>query len=186
MSSHRSPFRRGPRKLYAELARKSIESRIRRNIEVEAVLDLERVTALPLRKRETDAGYDVASCEKVSIRAGANARVATGLRLKCPPGYFFQIQDRSSLLTEGVAVEDHVFDATYTGEIFVYVHNGSGTVFHIRPGDRIAQLIFLPQIQVKFVKRDHFTLAPGDRGDAGYGSSGRGDPEPPSSVPPPI
>ena len=171
----KSPYRRGPAKLYAALARRSLESRIKRNIEVEAVLDSDRVSSLPVRRRETDAGYDVASCVKLAVRPSTTAVIATGLRLKCPPGYFFQIQDRSSLLTLGISVEDHVFDATYTGEIFVYLRNGSTDLFQVRPGDRIAQLIFLPQIQVRFVKRPTFTLAPGDRGEAGYGSSGRGE-----------
>ena len=168
-----SPFRRGSHALYADLARRSVESRIKRNIEAEIVLDPERVTRVPARRRETDAGYDISACELRLIPPGRRVVVATGLRIKCPPGYFYQIQDRSSLLDADLAVEDHIIDATYTGEIFIHVKNLGRRVYTVHPGERIAQLIFLPQIHVKFVRRAAFAALLGERGDAGNGSSGR-------------
>ena len=168
-----SPYRRGGKSLYTKLALLSHEARIRRNIEAEFVLDPERVTKPPVRLRETDAGYDITACEKVVLRPGIRTRIPTGLRVKCPPGYFYEIRDRSSLTDAGLLGEAHIIDATYTGEIFVCVTNRSGSLYTVRPGERIAQLVFLPQIHVHVTQCKSFDPLPGERGDAGNGSSGR-------------
>jgi dUTP pyrophosphatase len=164
-------YRRGDAKHYAKLARKSVDSRIKRHIEAELVLDTSRVTKSPLRKRETDAGYDVATPTKVVLQPGASEVVALGVFVKCPPGYFYEIRGRSSLNGKLLVTND-IIDATYTGEIRVRAKNIGSEVLTFNVGDRIAQLIFLPQIHVKFREVPSFKVQDGERGEAGFGSTG--------------
>lgn len=161
-------YRRGNSAHYANLARKSVDSRIKRHI----VAEILEGSVVPTRTRETDAGYDIISRIKTVIRPGTTETIMLGLRVKCPPGYFYEIRGRSSLNAKGINVVSNVIDATYTGELRVRLHNGSQDLFTVNPGDRIAQLIFLPQIHVQFKSVKAFKTAEGERGDAGFGSTG--------------
>lgn len=170
--SKRKNYVRGPAKHYAKLGRASAAARIRRHITAEVMVDVSRVTKFPTRKRETDAGYDITTPVRTVLRPGTFAEIHTGLRVNCPAGYFYEIRGRSSLNRAGVEVMDNVIDATYTGELIVKLTNRSDTLVEFKVGDRIAQLIFLPQIHVTFAPVESFTLEAGARGDAGWGSSG--------------
>ena len=64
-----------------------------------------------------------------------------------------------------------VIDSDYRGEIICPVQNNGGEVYEIRPGDRIAQLVFVPVLQVDIQFTDR--LADSDRGEGGFGSTGR-------------
>lgn len=165
-------YRRGDKAHYASLALKSVDSRIRRHIEAEIYLDPTRVTKVPLRKRETDAGYDITTPTAFRLDEGESTSVATGVHVKCPPGYFYEVRGRSSLGGK-IFVANDIIDATYTGEVHVRVTNTSDEVLSFEVGDRIAQLIFLPQIHVKFREVAKFDVAEGERGTAGFGSSGK-------------
>ena len=64
-----------------------------------------------------------------------------------------------------------VCDGDYTGEYIVAVHNDSEQTQYIKNGDRIAQLIFLPFIQSKFIEVEELNNT--DRGSGGFGSTGK-------------
>lgn len=166
-------YRRGGKNHYAELGRKSVDSRIKRHIECEVLRDEKRVTSFPARKRESDAGYDVTSPEEFRLDPGQSRVVKLGVQVRCPKGYFYKIMGRSSLTRLGLVVDDNTIDATYTGELEVCVRNFSDVFAKIEVGDRIAQLIFLPQIHVKFKPVKQFTIEKGDRASDGFGSSGK-------------
>lgn len=166
-------YRRGDAAHYAGLAKKSVDSRIKRHLDVEVMRDSTRVTTFPMRKRETDAGYDITTPELLVIQQGQTRVVKTGLRVNCPKGYFYEIRGRSSLNRAGLEITGNVIDATYTGEIEVVLKNRGDQLFRAEVGERIAQLIFLPQIHVTFKQVKEFTVVPGARGDAGWGSSGK-------------
>lgn len=163
-------YRRGNSKHYAELARKSVGSRIKRHIEAEILVH--PGSKAPARIRETDAGYDVFSPMKVTIRPKTSEVIMLGIHVKCPPGYFYEIRGRSSLNFRGIEVTDNVIDATYTGELRVRLNNNSSDLFHVEVGDKIAQLIFLPQIHVQFREVERLAVGDGERGKAGFGSTG--------------
>ena len=63
-----------------------------------------------------------------------------------------------------------LIDSDYQGPLMVSCWNRSGQAFTIQPGDRIAQLIFLPITRAGFRLVDEF--APTQRGEGGFGSSG--------------
>lgn len=171
-TAKRSAYRRGDKQHYAILARKSVDSRIRRHIEAEVYLDPKRVTKIPVRKRESDAGYDVSSPAEVDIGPGQAVSLPTGVHVKCPNGYFFELRGRSSNNASFVVTND-IIDATYTGEIRARLTNISESPVHIEVGQRIAQLIFLPQIHVKFKQVEDLAVGDGDRGPDGFGSTGK-------------
>lgn len=174
----KSPFNRGGKKHYAELAKKSVDSRIKRHIECAVVLDGD--AKIPVRVRNTDAGYDIVALSGATIYPGQLVKFETGLHVRCPEGYFYRTEDRSSLLRRGLVIRQGVLDATYTGPISVWMLNQNpdrhptshGEI--IEKGDRIAQLMFYPQIHVKFIAKSQFTPEEmAGRGDSGYGSTGK-------------
>ena len=64
-----------------------------------------------------------------------------------------------------------VCDEDYTGEYIVAIHNDTNETQYIKNGDRIAQLVFLPYLDVEFEEVDHLDTT--NRGDGGFGSTGK-------------
>jgi dUTP pyrophosphatase len=65
-----------------------------------------------------------------------------------------------------------LIDSDYQGQVFVSCWNRGQTTFTIQPGERIAQLVVVPVVQVEFEVVEEFAQSP--RGAGGFGSSGRG------------
>lgn len=66
---------------------------------------------------------------------------------------------------------NQVCDEDYTGEYIVAIHNDTNTYQYISHGDRIAQLVFLPYLEVDFVEVNK--LEETERGAGGFGSTGK-------------
>ena len=64
-----------------------------------------------------------------------------------------------------------ICDSDYRGEYIVALHNDTDEMQSIEPGERIAQMILLPYIEMKFNEIDE--LSDTMRGDGGFGNSGR-------------
>lgn len=108
------------------------------------------------------------------LPAGGRAIVRTGFAIGLPAGFEAQVRPRSGLAVKsGVTVLNSpgTIDEDYRGEICVIVINHSGEDFEIKHGDRIAQMVIVPVRQAVFTEVDH--LDETDRGDAGFGSTGR-------------
>lgn len=96
------------------------------------------------------------------------------MAIQPPNGYFEAIFARSGLATKNGLRPANcvgVCDKDYTGEHIVALHNDSSSIRTINSGDRIAQLVFLPYINVTFCETDNFYDT--ERGDDGFGSTGR-------------
>jgi len=65
-----------------------------------------------------------------------------------------------------------LIDSDYQGQVFVSCWNRGQMTFTIQPGERIAQLVVVPVVQVEFEVVEEF--AQSQRGAGGFGSSGRG------------
>ncbi len=63
-----------------------------------------------------------------------------------------------------------LIDSDYQGQLFVSCWNRGNTSFVIRPGERIAQLVFVPIVQANFNIVESFEQS--DRGDGGFGHTG--------------
>ncbi len=128
---------------------------------------------IPNKKRFTDAGYDVSSVADYVLQGYGTISVDTGIALSAPPGYYYTVDGRSSLWSKGILPFRGIIDATYTGPLIVGLFNMTPNPYHIKKGDRIAQLILAPIIHADIRTVDEFSPRYNQRGNNGFGSSGR-------------
>jgi dUTP pyrophosphatase len=129
---------------------------------------------VPRYARAGDAGLDVASVESLTLAPLERAAVRTGIALELPPGSLGFVLPRSGrALREGLTLSNSpgLIDAGYRGELLVAVVNLGSAPVSIAEGDRIAQLLVLttPALEVVEVTE----LSPSERGDGGFGHTGR-------------
>ncbi len=132
---------------------------------------------LPLPRYATalSAGADLLAAVTGPVVLGPGERVAvpTGLILEIPAGYEGQVRPRSGLaLRTGVTVANApgTIDADYRGEVKVLLINLGREAVTITRGDRIAQLVIAPVIQVRLEEAEE--LGETERGSGGFGSTG--------------
>lgn len=110
----------------------------------------------------------------VVIKAGEIAKVPTGIAIQIPNAYIGGfVFPRSGLSSKhGISLINcvGVIDSDYTGEIICPVVNHSHEDFVINPGDRIAQLVFMPVYHAALVQTEEFEET--ERGSGGFGSTG--------------
>ena len=143
-----------------------------RKIRTKIVLDGK--VAIPEYKTKDSAGCDlVANIENQKLLLPLDRiTINTGLHIALPEGYEAQVRGRSGLNRDhGIVVPTGTIDADYRGDIGVVVYNLSREPYTIHPGDRIAQLIISPVIQAEWQQVDHLDKT--DRGDGGFGSTGK-------------
>jgi dUTP pyrophosphatase len=100
--------------------------------------------------------------------------VPTGIRVEIPPGYEMQIRPRSGLaLRHGITLPNTpgTIDSDYRGPLGVALVNLGAAPYTVQHGDRIAQMIVAPVVQVAFQVVE--ALGETTRGEGGFGSTGR-------------
>ena len=120
------------------------------------------------------AGVDLCSVEDVTVGEGDKALVATGLSMAIPQGWEGQVRPRSGLAAKSaltVLNTPGTIDSDYRGEVKVILINHGHGVFHVRKGDRIAQMVFAPVAQAEFAEVE--VLESTGRGAGGFGSTGK-------------
>lgn len=153
--------------------------RVLRAVELK-VLDARIGKSIPLPHYATpgSAGLDMRACidEPLTVAAGESVLVPTGLAM--------HIRDRrlaAVLLPRSGLGHKHglvlgnltgLIDSDYQGQIFISCWNRGSRSYEIRPGERIAQMVFVPVEQVRFEIVEEFDES--DRGSGGFGHSGRG------------
>lgn len=138
---------------------------------------LEHAADLPLPAYETEysAGLDLraAISETVTLKSGQRDIIPTGFILAIPAGYEGQVRPRSGLAFKyGVTLTNSpgTIDADYRGEVKVLLINHGDQDLVISRGDRIAQLVIAPVIQVDCT--EVVSLDETARGEGGFGSTG--------------
>ena len=130
---------------------------------------------LPGRAYAGDAGLDLTACERHELGPGERALVGTGLAVAIPEGHAGLVTPRSGLAVEhGITIVNTpgVVDSGYRGELRVILHNTDGrATFVVEPGMRIAQLLVVAVPGTNLREVD--TLPGSERGQGGFGSSGR-------------
>lgn len=130
----------------------------------------------PEYKSKEAAGFDLyaAVTEATLIHPGCRAAIPTGLAVAIPVEYELQVRPRSGLsLKNGITIVNSpgTVDSDYRGEIVVILLNTDLNVpFFVNRGDRIAQAVVAPVVQVHFVEVDE--LPSTERGEKGFGSTG--------------
>lgn len=133
--------------------------------------------ALPTYATSGSAGLDLRVCidEALQIAPGETVLLPTGIAIFiADPNLAAVILPRSGLGHKyGIVLGNLVglIDSDYQGELKVSCWNRSKDHFTVQPGERIAQLVFVPVVQAAFEVVEEFTQT--DRGEGGFGSSGR-------------
>jgi len=124
------------------------------------------------------AAMDLRACldAPITLLPGARILVKTGIAINMmDPGLVAIVASRSGLsLKHGVRVAQGigVIDADYHGEIGVILSNDGVEPYLIQPGERIAQLMFQPVVQVGLHYVEEFSTQT-ERGAGGFGSTGK-------------
>jgi dUTP pyrophosphatase len=147
---------------------------------VVAVMRLAHGADLPLPAYESAhaAGMDLRAAvpadAPLTLRPGDWRQVPTGLTIAVPPGFEGQVRPRSGLaFRHGVTCLNApgTIDADYRGEVKVILINHGPEDFHVRRGDRIAQLLIAPVAQATWAETDELDQT--GRGEGGFGSTGQ-------------
>ena len=151
---------------------------MRRMIEAKIVNELlGKDLPLPTYATDGSAALDLRACiaAPLTILPGGRQLVKTGLAINMmDPGLVAVVASRSGLsLKHGVRVAQGigVIDADYHGEIGVILANDGEEPYVVNAGDRIAQLMFQPVVQVTFNYVEEFSITT-ERGAGGFGHSG--------------
>ena len=142
------------------------------------VLDARLEEFPPTYATPGSAGIDLRACldETLTLKPGQTELVPTGMAIHlADPGLAAMVLPRSGLgHKHGIVLGNLVglIDSDYQGQIFVSLWNRGATEFVLRPMERIAQMVIVPVLQVKFNKVSVF--AQSERGACGFGSTGKG------------
>lgn len=144
------------------------------------ILDERIGKTFPLPKYETagSAGIDLRACldKPLELLPNATSLLPTGMALHIgDPSLCAMILPRSGLgHKHGIVLGNLVglIDSDYQGQLMVSCWNRGTQPFTIEPGERIAQLVIVPVLQVEFDIVSDF--AQSDRGEGGFGSTGTG------------
>lgn len=149
-----------------------------RRIEARIVNELlGRDIPVPTYATDGSAAMDLRAClaAPVTIPPGGRQLIQTGLAVNMmDPGLVAIVASRSGLSLKHhvhVAQGIGVIDADYHGEIGVILANDGVAPYVVQPGDRIAQLMFQPVVQVALSFVEQFSTQTA-RGEGGFGSTG--------------
>lgn len=141
------------------------------------VLDARLLGQLPHYATPGSAGLDLRACidAPVTLKPGDSQLIPSGIAVHLSdPTIAAMILPRSGLgAKHGIVLGNLVglIDSDYQGQIFVSMWNRGRADFTIQPLDRIAQMIVVPVVQVQFNVVPEFEAS--DRGDGGFGSTGK-------------
>jgi len=131
---------------------------------------------LPTRGSAGAAGYDLSSAKDVLVPARGKALCPTDLSVALPEGTYGRVAPRSGLAWKhSISTGAGVIDADYRGNVGVILFNHGDADFHVKQGDRVAQLI-LERIALAEVEEvpEGQDLDATARGEGGFGSTGVG------------
>ena len=130
---------------------------------------------IPKYETPGSSGMDIAAYieQEVTINPGDKALIPTGFSLSIPQGYEVQIRPRSGLAAKKsitVLNAPGTIDADYRGEVKVILINLGREKFSVKKGERIAQMIVCPVVQVQLEEVQELSAT--NRGAGGFGSTG--------------
>ena len=142
------------------------------------------IAKVPQKAHATDAGFDMTAISKIIDEYGCVV-YGTGIAVEIPDGYVGLLFPRSSNAKKGLILTNSVgvIDSGYRGEI-IFKYRPTNTYYDFAGrvrnnadlpsydiGERIGQLIIIPYPEIEFEEAKE--LAKSDRGQGGYGSTGK-------------
>lgn len=143
------------------------------------ILDNRLGSSIPLPNYATmgAAGLDLRACPEsaIELHPGDTALIPTGLAIHIEdPHLAAVLLPRSGLgHKHGIVLGNLVglIDSDYQGQVFISCWNRGKDAFTIQVGERIAQMVFVPVVQVNFECVTEFNQS--SRGTGGFGHTGR-------------
>lgn len=132
---------------------------------------------LPTYATGGSAGMDMRACldEPLTIRPGETHLIPTGIAIHInDPNLAAVLLPRSGLgHKHGIVLGNltGLIDSDYQGQVFVSCWNRGNDTFTVNPGERIAQMVFVPVVQAEFEIVESFESS--DRGEGGFGHTGK-------------
>lgn len=127
---------------------------------------------VPTKAHATDAGFDLYA-DSIGYDDCGNVVYGSGIAVEIPRGYVGLVFPRSSIARTGLILSNAVgvIDSGYRGEVMAKFRRAQVPAEEYKLGERIAQLIIMPYPEVEFEAVEE--LSESDRGEGGYGSSGK-------------
>lgn len=128
----------------------------------------------PKKAHHDDAAFDLMAREDATLEVGKSKLVPTGFFIELPIHYEAQVRPRSGLAlkhTLTVTNSPGTIDSGYRGEVCVIMLNAGLENYHIKRGDRIAQMVIAKLPEVEMIQVDE--LSETKRGAGGFGSTGK-------------
>ena len=132
---------------------------------------------MPTYATDGAAGLDMRACvdEPLEVNPGDTHLIPTGIAIHIgDPGLAAVLLPRSGLgHKHGIVLGNLVglIDSDYQGQVFVSCWNRGDEAFTVNPGERIAQMVFVPVVRTQFEVVESFNAS--SRGEGGFGHSGR-------------
>lgn len=125
----------------------------------------------PIRAHKTDAGMDLLSPIEITVHAGGSAVIDTGVHIELPHGTVGMLKSKSGLNVKHDIVSEGVIDEGYDGSVCVKLYNHGERNYQVKRGDKITQLVVIECLypDIEIVDEIHG----GERGNGGFGSTGR-------------
>ena len=126
----------------------------------------------PRYAKPGDAGMDCFASSSAVLEWRGTVTVPLGFAVEIPDGYELQLRPRSGLARDAnVVCVFGTVDSGYRGEVCAILLNHSDTKHHVFIGDRVCQAVLAPVVRAELEEVDE--LAPSERGESGFGSTGR-------------
>ena len=138
------------------------------------MFEMQYVGTEPTRAHDDDAGLDLYVHGDYVLGPGQTIDLDLGVAIKSDAGLWTLLTARSSTMrNKGLIIAQGVIDPGYTGPLYATAYNITDSDVTIKNGDRVAQLIVLPNLTEQTTLRHVSRLPDTERGTKGFGSSGQ-------------
>lgn len=125
----------------------------------------------PERAHDTDAGIDLRTPVGFMLAPHGEITIDTGIHVELPPHTCGMLVPKSGLNFDASIVDWGLIDEGYSGPVHVKLYNLGKLPHFFDRGDKVAQLVVVPCLYP--VLRQADGILGGERGEAGFGSTGR-------------
>lgn len=134
-------------------------------------IKLDKGAHMPERAHDTDAGIDIKAIGEHIISPHNSQVIKTGVHVQLPHGYAGLLVSKSGLNVNENITSTGLIDEGYTGELIVKLYNHGRYTYTVHDGDKVTQLVIIPVAYEPLELVD--SIDGGERGDGGFGSTGR-------------